>query len=148
MPKIVRFHETGGPEVLKIEDLPLAQPGEGEVRLNVEAIGLSRAEVMLRQGRYLDAPELPSRLGYEAAGIVDAVGPGASDIHVGDRVSTIPAFSMGEHGVYGESAIVPSYELRRGRLPRQSIARRRRGDLDAIPNRFWSTDRYRSIERG
>ena len=111
MPKIVRFHETGGPEVLKIEDLPLAQPGEGEVRLNVEAIGLSRAEVMLRQGRYLDAPELPSRLGYEAAGIVDAVGPGASDIHVGDRVSTIPAFSMGEHGVYGESAIVPSYAV-------------------------------------
>ena len=111
MPKIVRFHETGGPEVLKIEDLPLAQPGESEVRLNVEAIGLNRAEVMFRQGRYLDAPELPSRLGYEAAGIVDAVGPGASDIHVGDRVSTIPAFSMGEHGVYGESAIVPSYAV-------------------------------------
>ena len=111
MPKIVRFHETGGPEVLKIEDLPLAQPGEGEVRLNVEAIGLNRAEVLFRQGRYLDAPELPSRLGYEAAGIVDAVGPGASDIHVGDRVSTIPAFSMGEHGVYGESAIVPSYAV-------------------------------------
>ena len=111
MPKIVRFHETGGPEVLKIEDLPLAQPGEGEVRLNVEAIGLNRAEVMFRQGQYLDAPECPSRLGYEAAGIVDAVGPGASDIHVGDRVSTIPAFSMGEHGVYGESAIVPSYAV-------------------------------------
>ncbi len=113
MPKIVRFHETGGPEVLKIEDLPLAQPGEGEVRLNVEAIGLNRAEVMFRQGRYLDAPELPSRLGYEAAGLVDAVGPGASDIHVGDRVSTIPAFSMGKHGVYGESAIVPSYAAAR-----------------------------------
>jgi len=91
MPKIVRFHETGGPEVLKIEDLPLAQPGEGEVRLNVEAIGLNRAEVLFRQGRYLDAPECPSRLGYEAAGIVDAVGPGASDVHVGDRVSTIGA---------------------------------------------------------
>ncbi len=111
MPKIVRFHETGGPEVLKIEDLPLADPGEGEVRLNVEAIGLNRAEVMFRQGRYLDAPELPSRLGYEAAGLVDAVGPGVSDIHVGDRVSTIPAFSMSEHGVYGESAIVPSYAV-------------------------------------
>ena len=111
MPKIVRFHETGGPEVLKIEDMPLAQPGEGEVRLNVEAIGLNRAEVMFRQGQYLDVPECPSRLGYEAAGIVDAVGPGASDIHVGDRVSTIPAFSMGQHGVYGESAIVPSYAV-------------------------------------
>lgn len=113
MPKIVRFHETGGPEVLKIEDLPLAQPGEGEVRLNVEAIGLNRAEVMFRQGRYLDAPEFPSRLGYEAAGIVDAVGPGASHVQIGDRVSTIPAFSMGKYGVYGESAIVPSYAVAR-----------------------------------
>ena len=111
MPKIVRFHETGGPEVLKIEELPLAQPGEGEVRLSVEALSMNRAEVMFRQGRYLDAPECPSRLGYEAAGIVDAVGPGVSDIQIGDRVSTIPAFSMGKHGVYGESAIVPSYAV-------------------------------------
>ncbi len=113
MPKIVRFHETGGADVLKIEDLPLTQPGEGEVRLKVEAIGLNRAEVMFRQGRYLDAPELPSRLGYEAAGIVDAVGPGTSDINIGDRVSTIPSFSMGKHGVYGESATVPGYAVAR-----------------------------------
>ncbi len=113
MPKIVRFHETGSPEVLKIEDLPLAQPGEGEVRLKVEAIGLNRAEVMFRQGRYLEDPELPSLLGYEASGIVDAVGSGASDIQVGDRVSTIPAFSMGKHGVYGESATVPSHAVAR-----------------------------------
>ncbi len=113
MPKIVRFHETGGPEVLKIEDLPLVQPSEGEVRLNVEAIGLNRAEVLFRQGRYLDAPEFPSRLGYEAAGIVDAVGPGPSHVQIGDRVSTIPAFSMGKYGVYGESATVPSYAVAR-----------------------------------
>ncbi len=113
MPKIVRFHETGGANVLKIEDLPLTQPGEGEVRLKVEALGLNRAEVMFRQGQYLEAPELPSRLGYEAAGIIDAVGPGTSDIHIGDRVSTIPAFSMGKHGVYGESATVPSYAVAR-----------------------------------
>lgn len=111
MPKIVRFHETGGADVLKIEDLPSAQPGEGEVRLRVEAIGLNRAEVMFRRGQYLEAPEFPSRLGYEAAGIVDAVGPGTSDVQIGDRVSTIPAFSMGKHGVYGESAIVPSFAV-------------------------------------
>ncbi len=107
MPKIVRFHETGGAEVLKLENLPLTEPGEGEVRLKVEAIGLNRAEVMFRQGQYLENPELPSRLGYEAAGTVDAVGPGVSGVQKGDRVSTIPAFSMGEYGVYGESAIVP-----------------------------------------
>jgi NADPH:quinone reductase-like Zn-dependent oxidoreductase len=113
MPRIVRFHETGPPEVLRIEDLPESQPGEGEVRLKVEAIGINRAEVMFRQGMYLHTPQPPSRLGYEAAGIVDAVGPGVSGIEVGDRVSTIPSFSLLDYGVYGESAIVPAYAVAR-----------------------------------
>jgi NADPH:quinone reductase-like Zn-dependent oxidoreductase len=113
MPKIVRFHETGAAEVLKLEDLPLTEPGEGEVRLKVEAIGLNRADVMFRQGQYLQHPEPPSRLGYEAAGVVDAVGPGTSGIQIGNRVSTIPAFSMGKYGVYGESAIVPDSAVAR-----------------------------------
>ncbi len=113
MPKIVRFYETGGPEVLKVEELPLVEPGEGEVRLSVEAIGLNRAEVMFRLGKYLENPKLPSRLGYEAAGIVDAVGPGTSGIQIGDRVSTIPSFSMRTYGVYGESAVVPAYAVAR-----------------------------------
>ena len=107
MPKIVRFHETGGADVLKVENLPRTEPGEGEVRLKMDAIGLNRADVMFRQGQYLQHPEPPSRLGYEAAGTVDAVGPGVSGVQKGDRVSTIPSFSMGEYGVYGESAIVP-----------------------------------------
>jgi NADPH:quinone reductase-like Zn-dependent oxidoreductase len=113
MPKIIRFHETGSAGVLKIEDLPLTEPGEGEVRLQVEAIGLNRAEVMFRQGQYLENPKPPSRIGYEAAGTVDAVGPGVSDIRIGDRVSTIPSFSMGQYGVYGESAIVPASAVAR-----------------------------------
>lgn len=108
MAKIVRFHELGGPEVLKIEDLPLAEPGEEEVRLQVKAIGLNRAEVVFREGMYLDQPTLPSRIGYEAAGIVDAVGSGVTDIQVGDRVGTLTAFKMSQYGVYGESAIVPA----------------------------------------
>ena len=53
--KIVRFHETGGAEVLKLEELPLPEPGKGEVRLRVKAIGLNRAEVMFRRGKYLAA---------------------------------------------------------------------------------------------
>ena len=109
MPKIIRFHVTGDAEVLKVEDLPLTEPGNGEVRMKVEAIGLNRAEVMYRRGQYLETPDLPSRLGYEAAGTIDAVGPGVSGLHVGDRVSTIPSFSMGKYGVYGESAIIPAY---------------------------------------
>lgn len=108
MPKIVRFHEVGSAEVLKLENLPLAEPAAGEVRLKVEAIGLNRAEVMFRQGQYLETPEFPSRIGYEAAGTVDAVGPEVNSIQHGDRVSTIPSFSMGKYGVYGESAIVPA----------------------------------------
>lgn len=109
MPKIVRFHQTGGAEVLKLEELPLAEPGKEEVRIKVEAIGLNRAEMIFRKGEYLETPELPSRLGYEAAGIIDAVGPDVTGLRIGDRVSTIPSFSMGRYGVYGESAIVPAY---------------------------------------
>ena len=109
MPKIVRFHQTGGAEVLQLDELPLVEPGKGEVRIKVEAIGLNRAEMMFRKGQYLETPQLPSRLGYEAAGIVDAVGPDVTGLKVGDRVSTIPSFSMGQYGVYGESAIVPAY---------------------------------------
>ena len=111
MPKTVRFHATGEADVLRIEELPLSEPGQGEVRLKVAAIGLNRAEVMFRQGIYLENPELPSRLGYEAAGTVDAVGEGVSGIQVGDRVSTIPSFSMTQYGVYGESAVVPAHAV-------------------------------------
>jgi NADPH:quinone reductase-like Zn-dependent oxidoreductase len=111
MPKIVRFHETGEADVLQLEDMPLAAPGEGEVRLKVEAIGLNRAEVMFRRGMYLESPQLPSRIGYEAAGVVDAVGPGVRGVRVGERVSTIPSFSVGRYGVYGESAVVPAHAV-------------------------------------
>ena len=75
MPKNVRFYETGDAGVLKIEELPLVEPGVNEVRLKVEAIGLNRAEVLFRQGHYLENPEFPSRLGYEAAGIIDTIPP-------------------------------------------------------------------------
>lgn len=109
--KVVRFHETGDASVLKIEDLPIAEPAEQEVRIKVEAIGLNRAEIMFRNGQYLEAPECPSRLGYEAAGIVEALGAGVSDFEVGDRVSTVPAFSMGRYGIYAEHAIVPTHAL-------------------------------------
>lgn len=113
MPKVVRFYETGEADVLKVEDLPLTEPGKGEVRLKVEAIGLNRAEIMFRRGHYLEVPQFPSRLGYEAAGTVDAVGPDAHGVRVGDRVSTIPSFPIGRYGVYGESAIVPAYAAAR-----------------------------------
>jgi NADPH:quinone reductase len=116
MPKIVRFYEFGEADVLKLEDLPRVEPGEGEVRLKVEAIGLNRAEVGFREGRYLELPErFPATLGYEAAGVIDAIGAGVTGWQIGDRVSTIPAFSMLKYGMYGESAIAPVHAV--GRYP-------------------------------
>jgi len=109
--KIVRFHQTGGPEVLQLDELPLPQPAEGEVRLRVKAIGLNRAEVMFRYGRYLVAPVLPSKLGYEASGIVEAVGQGVHQSWIGKTASVVPAFPANVYGVYGEVAIVPAYAL-------------------------------------
>jgi NADPH:quinone reductase-like Zn-dependent oxidoreductase len=109
--KIVRFHKLGGPEVLQMDELPLPEPAAGEVRLRVKAIGLNRAEVMFRSGQYLAQPELPSKLGYEASGIVEAVGPDVDKSWIGKTVSTVPAFVVTAYGVYGEVAIVPVHSL-------------------------------------
>jgi NADPH:quinone reductase len=108
MPKLVRFHETGLADVLQIEDLPLQEPRTNEVRIKVEAIGLNRADVMFRRGMYLEEPRLPARLGYEAAGVVDAIGAGVNGISLGDLVSVVPSFSLNEYGTYGETVIVPA----------------------------------------
>jgi NADPH:quinone reductase-like Zn-dependent oxidoreductase len=109
--KIVRFHETGDASVLKLDELPVPQPQAGEVRLRVKAIGLNRAEVMFRMGRYLVQPVLPSQLGYEASGEVEAIGPGVDPSWLGKTVSTVPAFGADKYGVYGEVAIVPVHAL-------------------------------------
>ncbi|VAW78280.1 Quinone oxidoreductase [hydrothermal vent metagenome] len=106
--KTVRFYKAGDASVLKLEDMPVQAPVDDEIRIAVEAIGLNRAEVMFREGQYLETPDFPSKLGYEASGVIDAVGPDADGFKVGDRVSTIPAFSMGQYGVYGEQIIVPA----------------------------------------
>jgi len=111
MSRIVRFHRTGGPEVLQLDELDLGQPKAGEVRIRVRALGLNRAEAMFRAGTYLESPKLPARLGYEAAGEIEAVGPGVIGLAPGDAVSTIPAFSLNQYGVYGDAAIVPAYAV-------------------------------------
>ena len=111
MPKIVRFHGVGDASVLKLEELPKPQPGEGEALLKVEAIGLNRAEVMFRSGAYLDQPNFPSLIGYEASGVIESVGPGVTGLKPGDRVSSIPAFSMSKYGTYGEYVVLPAHTL-------------------------------------
>jgi NADPH:quinone reductase-like Zn-dependent oxidoreductase len=107
MPTIVRFHEIGGPENLKLEELATQEPGKGEVRLRVKAVGLNRAESMFYRGQYLEQPKFPSRLGYEAAGVVEAVGEGVDAQWIGKSVATIPAFQMTHYGTLGEEAVVP-----------------------------------------
>jgi NADPH:quinone reductase-like Zn-dependent oxidoreductase len=107
MAKIVQFTKFGGPEVLQLIEKDLGKPNAGEVKLAVKAIGLNRAETMLRENTYIFSPELPSRLGYDASAEVIAVGSNVSNFSVGDKVITIPGFSQAKNGVYGEEAIVP-----------------------------------------
>lgn len=107
----VQFHKTGGPEVLQIEDLPVREPKTGEVRIQVKAIGLNRAESMYRSGAYLIEPVFPAQLGYEAAGTIESVGPGVTDFAPGDAVSVIPAFSPHDYGLYGELVLAPVHAV-------------------------------------
>ena len=108
MSRVVRFHRIGGPEVLQIDEVDVGAPAAGEVRIRVRVLGLNRAESMFRRGIYPELPVLPAKLGYEAAGEVEAIGEGVTGLTPGDVVSTIPAFSLNQYGVYGEVAIVPA----------------------------------------
>ena len=108
MSKVVRIHEQGGPEVLRIEELDVGAPGAGELRLRIEAIGLNRSEAAFRAGQYPVKPKMPTLMGYEACGTVEALGEGVQDFKVGDRVCVLPSYRLGEYGVYGEQAIVPA----------------------------------------
>ncbi|WP_296228474.1 zinc-dependent alcohol dehydrogenase family protein [Ralstonia sp. UBA689] len=108
MARVVRIHQTGGPEVLRFDDIEVAPPGPGEITLQVKAIGLNRAESMFRSGQYLESPVFPARLGYEAAGVVSAIGEGVTGLAVGDAVSVVPPLSITRWGMYGEVATVPA----------------------------------------
>src|SRR5262245_45073915 len=108
MSKVVRIHEQGPPEVLRIENLDVGAPGDEELRIRVEAIGLNRSEAAFRAGQYPVKPKLPTLMGYEACGIVEAIGDGVQDFKPGDRVCVLPTYRFGEYGVYAEQAIVPA----------------------------------------
>lgn len=109
--RAVRIHEFGGPEVLRIEEVVVGEPGAGEVRLRIYAIGLNRTEITLRSGRAQGAPMLPSPIGFEAAGVVVAVGAEVSSVSVGDRVALVPAYRASQYGLYGELSLAPAGSL-------------------------------------
>ncbi len=108
MARVVRFHEIGGPEVLRIETVDVPGPGRGEVRIRVKALGLNRAEAMLRSGNYIETATLPSGLGFEAAGLVESVGEGVDGFVPGDAVSVVPPQSMLRWPAYGELVSFPA----------------------------------------
>ncbi|MEX0406842.1 quinone oxidoreductase [Aquibium sp. LZ166] len=99
MVKAVRVHEYGGPDKLRYEDVEVGEPGAGQARVRHTAIGLNFADAHNREGRY-PLPSLPHVLGGEAAGVVEAIGPGVTDVKVGDRVAYAaggPAFPPGSY---------------------------------------------------
>ena len=109
MPRTIKFSKAGGPEVLEFIDEQVAAPAPHEVRIKVKAIGLNRADVMWRSDAYIEPVKFPAGLGYEVAGIIDAVGKDVTGLAVGDAVSTIPAFSMNKYSAYGEVVLMPDY---------------------------------------
>lgn len=105
MTRAIRIHELGGPEVLCLEDVVLADPGEGEARVRHTAIGLNYIDVYHRNGTY--PVELPAPIGSEAAGVVEAVGPGVAGVKPGDRV----AYAGGARGAYADARNIDASRL-------------------------------------
>lgn len=108
MRRMVRFHVFGGAEVLKVEEVGTPEPGTGEVRIAVEAIGLNRADALWRENLYVEDATLPAGLGNEAAGVIEAIGAGVDGLNVGDRVAVLPGASQGLYPTYGDSILFPA----------------------------------------
>ena len=105
MAKAFRFHETGGPEVLRLEDVDVGAPGPGQARVRHTYIAVNFIDIYFRTGRY--PLPLPNGLGSDAVSVVEAVGPGVTDIHVGDRVG----YLIGPQGAYSEARVMPAEVL-------------------------------------
>jgi NADPH2:quinone reductase len=106
MTHAIRYHKIGGPEVLVWEEVPLGKPGQGEARIRHTAVGLNFVDIYNRSGLYPPA-SLPAFLGGEAAGVVEEVGPGVTDLKPGDRV----AYGNAPAGAYSEARLIPADRL-------------------------------------
>jgi len=105
MAKAIRFHKTGGPEVLQLDDIEVADPADGQARVRNTAIGLNFIDTYHRSGLY--PLPLPSGIGLEAAGVVEAVGKGVTHVAPGDRVG----YAGGPPGAYSQSRLIPADRL-------------------------------------
>lgn len=111
MYRSVRIHEFGDARVLNIETVEAPQPASGEVRLRIHAIGINRTEITLRAGRSPSKPPLPTGIGFEAAGVIEALGPDVTGFAVGDRVALVPAYGAAQYPLYGEVSLAPARSL-------------------------------------
>jgi len=105
MPHAIRFHETGQPEVLKLESVEVGDPGPGQARVRHSYIAVNFIDVYFRTGRY--PLPLPNGLGSDAVGVVEAVGPGVTEVRVGDRVG----YLLGPQGAYSDARLMPANVL-------------------------------------
>jgi NADPH:quinone reductase-like Zn-dependent oxidoreductase len=111
MSRVIEFEKSGGPEVLKFVEREVPAPGPTELRIKVKAIGINRAESMWRNDAYIEPVKFPASLGYEAAGIVDALGKDVEGFAVGDSVNLMPSFSMNDYTTYAEVILAPQYAV-------------------------------------
>jgi NADPH:quinone reductase-like Zn-dependent oxidoreductase len=109
--RVIRFHRTGGPEVLQIDEIELPPLKNNEVLLKMDALAISRADILWREGDYVEDPILPAQIGYEGAGVVDSIGPKVKTLRPGDRVSTFPAASLVDYAAHGEQIVYPESSL-------------------------------------
>jgi len=128
MSRIIKFAKPGGPEVLEFIETQVPAPVRLKFALRSKQSASNRAESMWRNDEYIEPVKFPAGLGYEAAGIVDAIGPDVTGFAVGDEVNVIPSFSMNQYFTYGEVITVPEYRSRETPENRfRSSKRRRRG---------------------
>ncbi|OPX11777.1 zinc-dependent alcohol dehydrogenase family protein [Mycobacterium sp. AT1] len=104
----IRFHSLGGPEVISVDEVDVRAPRAGEVRIRTRALGLNRADVMFRTGNHFSQPTFPQAFGLEAAGVVEALGPGVTGLTVGDAVSVVPATPLTEYPLFGDLVLAPA----------------------------------------
>ena len=114
--KAIRAHEFGGPQVLRLDDIPDPEPGSGEVVIDIRAAGVNPADTYMRGGAYAIKPPLPYIPGGDAAGVVSAVGRGVKAFKEGDRVFTGPGLGLGMTGCYAEKVVRMAVEVQH--LPR------------------------------
>lgn len=105
MAKAIRFYETGGPEVLKLETVEVGDPGPGQARVRHSFVAVNFIDTYFRTGRY--PHPLPAGLGSDAVGVVEAVGPGVTDVKPGDRVG----YLLGPQGAYSDVRVMPAEVL-------------------------------------